>query len=203
MDALSKRCRAKKVTLNSLLNASLLLVTNRHCYASQLTPMRTFSFADLRPYTVPPTPAEHLANYMSMLRYTMDVSGESDIWKLTADLHDKIYRSLKQGDKFPAVRMSESLIKMFVGMKSMRMGATALNYSGAVPLDTQYGEIQVKELHGFLSSFDLGPEVSSQARLFDNKLWMDFMFLESDMDKEMAGKIVGEVKAVLESAGSG
>jgi len=64
--------------------------------------------------------------------------------ELTSNLHDNIYRSLKQGDKFSALRMSESLIKMFVGMKSMRMGATALNYSGAVPLNTHYGEIKGK-----------------------------------------------------------
>jgi hypothetical protein len=203
VDALSKRCRENKVTLNSLLNASLLLATNRLLYVGRLTPMRTFTFADLRPYTVPPTPAEHLANYISMLRYTIDVSGESDIWKLTHDLHGQIYHSLKHGDKFLASKMSESLIKMFVGLKTMRMGSTALNYSGAIPLQTQYGKIKVKALHGFLSSFNLGPEVSAQARLFKDELWMDFMFLESDMDRELAGKIVEEVRAILERAGNG
>ncbi len=80
VDALSKACRGKRVTMNSLLNASLLLATNRYLYTGSLIPMRTFSFADLRPYTVPPSSVEHLANYISMLRYTIDVSGESDIW---------------------------------------------------------------------------------------------------------------------------
>jgi len=203
VDALSKRCRSEKVTLNSLLNASVLLAANRQLYAGGFLPMQTFTFADLRPYTVPPTAAEHLANYISMLRFTVDVSGELDIWKLTRNLHDKIYHALKHGNKFLASRMSESLIKMFTTMKSMRMGATALNYGGAVPLKTHYGEIKVKELHAFLSSFDLGPEVSSQARLFNNELWLDFMFLETDMDKTTAEKIVGEVRAILERAVSG
>ena len=202
VDTLSKCCRANKVTLNSLLNASLLLATDRHLYAGRLTPLRTFAFADLRPYTIPPAGPEHLANYISMLRYTLDVSGESKIWELTRILHDKIYRSLKEGDKFLATEMSESLIKMFVGMKSMRMGTTALNYSGAIPLKSQYGEIQVKGLHGFLSSFDVGPEVSAQARLFNDELLIDFMFLETDLDRQAAGKIVGEVQAILETAGN-
>ena len=200
VDALSKRSRPEKVTMNSLLNASLLLATNRRLYAGDLRSMQTFTFADLRPYTVPPTSAEHLANYISMMRFTVDVSGEMDIWELTRNLHDKIYRALKRGDKFLASKMSESLIKMFTTMKSMRMGATALNYGGSVPLETQYGEIKVSGLHAFLSSFDLGPEVSSQARLFNNELWLDFMFLETDMNKETAQKIVGEVKAILEEA---
>ena len=72
VDALSKRCRTEKITLNSLLNAALLLAANRQLYASDLLHMRTFSFADLRPYTIPPTSAEHLANYISMLRFTVD-----------------------------------------------------------------------------------------------------------------------------------
>jgi NRPS condensation-like uncharacterized protein len=203
VDALSKRCREHKVTLNSLLNTSLLLAANRYLYEGRLTPMRTFTFADLRPYTVPPTSPEHLANYISMLRYTIDVSGESDIWRLTGTLHNKIYRSLKQGDKFTASKMSESLIRMFVGLKSMRMASTALNYSGALPLKKQYGGIIVKALHGFLSGFDLGPEVPAQARLFNNELLMDFMFLESDTDRRLAEKIVRDVQAILEKASTG
>ncbi len=204
VDALSKRCRAEKVTLNSLLNASLLLAANRYLYAGNHTPMRTFTFADLRPYTVPPTPAEHLANYISMLRYTIDVSGVSEIWTLTKTLHDRIYRSLKQGDKFLASKMSESLIKMFVGLKSMRMGSTALNYSGAIPLQTQYGGIKSE---GYCTAFCRAliwdPKSQRRRALFNNELLMDFMFLETDMDRESAGKIVQEVLAILERAGNG
>ena len=203
VDKLSKRCRVEKVTFNSLLNAALLLATNRWLYAGNLTPMRTFSFADLRPYTRPPTSAEHLANYISMLRFTEEVAAQSNIWAATKSLHAKIYHALKHGDKFLAVLMSESLLKMFTKLKSMRMGSAALNYSGAVPLDSQYGEIKVIGLHAFLSSFDLGPEVSAQARLFNNELWIDFMFLETDMDRETAEKIAGEVKVILEGAVSG
>jgi hypothetical protein len=157
----------------------------------------------LRPYTVPPTPAESLANYISMLRFTEDVSAQSNIWDVTKSLHTKIYRALKSGDKFSASRMSESLLKMFTTLKSMRMGSTALNYSGAVPLNSQYGEFKVTGLHAFLSSFDLGPEVSAQARLFNNELWIDFMFLETDMKRETAEKITREVKPILEGAVSG
>jgi hypothetical protein len=203
VDELSKRCRVEKVTFNSLLNAALLMATNRWLYAGSLTPMRTFSFADLRPFTVPPTSAEYLANYISMLRFTEDVSAQDHIWNLTKNLHSKIYRALKRGDKFLAVLMSESLLKMFTTMKSMRMGASALNYSGALPLETQYHEIKVTGLHAFLSSFDLGPEVSAQARLFKEKLWIDFMFLDTDMTRETAEKIVREVRALLEEAVSG
>jgi hypothetical protein len=203
VDVLVKRCRAKNVTLNSLLNSVLVLATNRHLYAGESLPMRTFSFADMRPHTIPPLPAEHLANYISMMRFTADVSGAGNIWDLTKDIHTKIYRALKRGERFTAVLVSESLMKMFTRMKSMRMGAVGLSYGGAVPLKAQYGNIKVTGLHAFLSSFDLGPEVSCQARLFNHELWLDFMFLETDMDRATAEKIVREAKAVLEEAGRG
>ncbi len=203
VDALSRRCRKEGLTLNSLLNAALALAANRHLYGGQNTPMRTFTFADLRPYTVPPTAPENLANYISMLRFTLDVAGKDNLWDLAKTLHAKIYPALKQGDKFIASAMSKSLIKMFNAIKSIRMGSVALNYGGAVPLQTVYGEIKVTGLHGFLSSYDLAPEVSSQARLFNDQLWWDFIFLDSDMGRDLAEEIVGEVKLILEKAGEG
>jgi len=200
VDALARQGRRQGVTLNSLMNAALVLAVNRHLYAGESLPMQTFSFADLRPYTEPPTGPEQLANYISMLRFTVDVSRDVDFWDLARELHAKIYRALKKGDKFNAALMSESLMKMFTHMKSMRLGATALNYGGIVPLKTQYADIQLVGLHGFVSGFDLGPEMASQARLFNDQVWWDFIYLDTDMDAKLAGKIIAEVKAILESA---
>jgi NRPS condensation-like uncharacterized protein len=203
VDSLAHRGRMEGITLNSLMNAALVLATNRHLYGGQVTPMRTFVIADLRPYTQPPTLLWPLANYISMMGYTVDVSEDIDFWELARDLHTKIYRSLKQGDKFRAVLISEALLKMFTRMKSMRFGATALNYNGRVSLKTQYGKIKLVGLHGFVSGYDLGPEMSSQARLFNGQVWWDFTYLDTDMDAELAEKILTEVKLILESAGKG
>jgi hypothetical protein len=203
VDALSRKGRQAGLTLNSLLNAALTLALNRHLYAGAPTPMRTFTFADLRPYTLPPTPVEDLANYISMLRFTLDVSGQDNLWELAQRLQAKIYPALKQGDKFIASAMSEGLMKTFLALKTMRMGAVGLNYSGAVTLKAAYGRIRLKGVHGFLSSYDIGPEVSAQARLFNDELCIDFMFRENDMGRDLAGKIIGEVIAILEETGGG
>jgi hypothetical protein len=45
--------------------------------------------------------------------------------------------------------------------------------------------------------------MASQARLFNNQIWWDFIYLDTDMDAEMAGKIIAEVKAILEEADRG
>ena len=96
--------------------------------------------------------------------------------------------------------MSESLMKMFIRMKSMRLGATALNYSGNVLLKTQYGKIKVVGLHGFVSAYDLGPEMASQARLFNDEIWWDFMYLDTDMCTALAESILAEVMSILKRA---
>ena len=200
VEPFAQRARKEGVTLNSALNAALLLSVNRHRYAGKKLPMRTFSFADLRPYVEPPLPAENLACYISMLRYTVDVKGESDFWSLARDLHQRIYTSLKSGDKFVAAAMIESLMKMVTKVNSFRLGSTALNYSGVVPVQAGYGRIRVNEVHGFVSPYAFGPEMASQVQLFNDALFWDFAYLEEDMNEGIAKKIVEEIEGIMESA---
>lgn len=192
--------RRKGITLNSLMNAAMIMAANIHLYNRQPGYTRTFAFADLRPYTIPPTGTEDLGNYISMMSYTIEVRPEESIWELAGRLHQKIYRSLKKGDKFSASLLSKSIMMMFTRLKSMRMGITALNYTGNVPLQSEYGDIRVKGLHAFVSAIDLGPEFSSQARLLDDQIWMDFIYLDSDMDVVTADKIIQEIKHLLQQA---
>lgn len=200
LESLGRRARREGVTLNSTLNAAMLLAVNRHLYAGRQVPMRTISFANLRPYVQPPLPDEELACYISMLRYTVTASGGADFWTLARELHTRIYSSFKSGDKFVAATMAESRMKMVTHSKSLRMGTTALNYHGMVPIQPSYGEIKVTGLHGFVSPFDLGPELAAQAQVFNNQLFWDFMYLEADMSREEADAILGEIENILNSA---
>jgi len=199
-ESLAQRARKEGLTLNIVLNAAMLLAINRHLYAGQQVPMRTFSFASLRPYVQPPLGDEDLACYISLLRYTVLVSGGEDFWSLARSLHKKIYSSLKSGDKFVAATLAESLIGTVVRSKSFRMAATALNYSGVVPVQPVYGSIRVMGLHGFVSAYDLGPEFSAEAKIFNNHLFWDFVYLEADMSRDEANAIVEETKNILHSA---
>ena len=200
VDELSRRARLEKLTLNSLLNAAMLLAVNRELYAGQHVPMRTFSFANLRAYVDPPLSDEELACYISMLRYTVPVEGGIDFWQLARDLHEKIYSSLKSGDKFVANLMTKSLIKVVTGLKSFRMSATALNYNGVVPIEPSYGTMKVTGIHGFISAYDLGPELSAQALLFNDQLFWDFIYLDADMTRDEAIAITEEIRTILSHA---
>ncbi|HKI53009.1 MAG TPA: condensation domain-containing protein [Anaerolineales bacterium] len=200
VEPFAQRARKEGVTLNSALNAALLLSVNRHLYAGKELPMRTFSFADLRPYVEPPLPPENLGLYISMMRYTVNVDGRVDFWPFAKNMHKKIYTSLKYGDKFVASAMSESLLTMLVKLDSVRLCASALNYNGMVPVQTNYGKVKVLEMHGFVSGHAFGPEMASQAQLFNDTLVWDFAYLEEDMDEKKANVIVKEIKGIMKAA---
>ncbi|HSG45420.1 MAG TPA: hypothetical protein VLA72_19920 [Anaerolineales bacterium] len=200
VEPFSQRARKEGLTLSSALNAAFLLAVNRFLYAGKKLPMRTFSFPDLRPYVEPPLDAENLGVYNGMMRYTVDVDGSGDYWSLARDLHKKIYASLKSGDKFVAFAMSESLLKMLTKLDSFRLCAAALNYSGTIPVQTSYGRSKVLGMHGFVSPYVFGPEMASQAQIFNNQLFWDFSYFDVDMDESRAQAIVDEVERIIKSA---
>ena len=200
VDELSRRARLEKLTLSSVLNAAMLLAVNQELYAGQPVPMRTFSFANLRPYVKPPLSDKELASYISILRYTVQVEGGIDFWQLARDLHAKIYSSLKSGDKFVANLITEPLIKLVTRLKSFRVGATALNYNGAIPIQPSYGALKVTGVHAFVSAYDLGPELSAQALLFNDQLFWDFVYLDADMTRDEAIAITEEIRTILAHA---
>jgi hypothetical protein len=200
VEALLHRSRQEEVTLNSTLNAAMMIAVNREIYAGQRVPMRTFSLANLRTYVDPPLSDEELACYVSTLRYTVQMEGGIDFWTLAGDLHKKIYVSIKSGDIFVTAAMTELLIQMITELKSFRMSATALNYNQAVPIDTNYGSIKVTGVHGFASAYDLGPELSAQVHIFNNQLFCDFVYLDADMTRDEAVAIAEEIRTILSHA---
>ena len=199
-EALHHCARKEGMTLNSVLNAAMLLAVNRHLYAGQQVSMQTVSFASLRPYVEPPLRDEDLASYISLLRHAVSVDGSVEFWSLARSLHKQIDSSLKSGYKFIAASLAESFLGKLTRFRSFRMSATALNYSGVVPVQSVYGSIRVMGLHGFVSPYDLGPEFSAEALIFNNQLVWDFVYLEADMSREEANATVEEIKSILKSA---
>ncbi|MHC4621171.1 MAG: phthiocerol/phthiodiolone dimycocerosyl transferase family protein [Planctomycetota bacterium] len=199
--ALVKRTRRKRVSLNSALNAAMLLAVSKHIYAGQNIPMRGLTFAGLRPYLKPPLSGENLGSYISMLQYTVQVSAGRDYWDLAAEICDQVYRSTKNGDKFIAALVSKYLIQLLVRYKPARMGITALSYVGAINLERSYGPTQVLGLHGFISNNAISPEYAGFAKILFGELSWDLEYLESDMDYATAQVIANEIREILEMAG--
>lgn len=198
--ALGKGCRKKRVTLNSLLTAAMLMAVHRHLYDGLPLPLRHIHMADLRPYLTPPLEALHLGSYFSMMRFTVGLEENPAVWELAAKVNDTTYAALKRGDKFCANLFSARLMGMLFRFKAFRMAATAMSFTGPVTLARNYGNTEVQEIHAFVSNFVLGPEYTAQVRLFNGRLCWDILYLDSDMDAKQAGIIADEIFTILESA---
>lgn len=198
--ALSKGCRKRRVTLNSLLTAALLMAVHRRLYDSRALPLRHIHMADLRPYLTPPLEADHLGSYFSMMRFTVRLEENPALWELAARVNKITVAALKRGDKFCANLFSARMMAMLFRFKGFRMATTAMSYTGPVTLAQNYGKTEVQDIHAFVSNFVLGPEYTAQVRLFNGQLCWDILYLDSDMDAKQAGIIADEIFTILESA---
>lgn len=201
-DRIARRARLEHVTLNSLLNAAMVLAVNRHLYGGRTMPMRTVTFATLRPYVIPAQSAPSLSPYITMLRYTVMASPAQSLWDLARDLQSKIETSFRRGDKFVAAKATEQLISMANRLQAFRLANTALTYNGALALEPAYGRISVLGVHGAISAVTIGPEYAAQVSLFRDELWWDITYVESDMDRGQAQRIADEIRSSLDTAAS-
>lgn len=196
-DELIRQSRKKRVSLNSCLSAAMMLSVAKHLYENQDLPMRHFTFADLRPYLKPPVSEVNLGSYYSMMRLTVPLNRNQNFWDLAQHINRQVYRVSKKGEKFIQPLLSAKMMRMFIRLQKMRMGTTALSYPGVVKIEPAYGETQVKVIHGFVSNFPIGPEYTATARIFDHRLYLDCLYLDSDLDRGKARMIADEILAIL------
>jgi len=196
---LVQRARKDRVTLNSVLNAAVLLSVKKHLYNNAEMPYRYLSMADLRPYLDPPPPVHQLGSYISPMRYTIQVRNDDHLWSLARRINDQIYQSMKRGEKYLASVMSEQFLKMTFGLKKFRMSTTAISYTGSSlhPIQS-YDPYNVKAIRGFVSNFGLGPEFSGIVGLYNGKLIWDMLYLDSDLDQEGAQTIAEDIQRQLD-----
>jgi NRPS condensation-like uncharacterized protein len=195
--ALEKQARKHKVTLNSVQHAAILIASWKHIYNQAAMPMKYILFQNLRPYLTPPLNEEVLGSYIAMIQLVIDMGPSRGFWDLCREINQSVYQTGKTGDKFISANMSGTLLQMLFRFKSFRMAVTAMNYSGAIPLQKSYGDIKVVGVRGFASNFGLGPEFSAQTLIFNGKLSWNIIYLETDMNAETANKITNEIKEIL------
>jgi NRPS condensation-like uncharacterized protein len=196
-DKLIRQSRRKRVSLNSCLSAAMLLSVTKYLYENQNLPMRHFTFADLRPYLKPPVSEYNLGSYHSMMRLTIPVNKDQNFWDLAQQVNQQVYSASKKGHKFIQPLLSAKMMRMFIRFQKMRMGTTALSYPGVTKIEPVYGETQVKVIHGFVSNFPIGPEYSATARIFNHQLYLDSLYLDSDLDQAKAQMIANEILSIL------
>jgi hypothetical protein len=198
--SLIQASRRQRVTLNAILSAGLMAAVQRRLYPSKRAPLRHIIFADLRPRLRAPVPDSVLGCLLTMFRFTVNVEQDGGFWPLARDIQQSTQRAAQSGERYLSYAMSPGMMKMILGTKAFRMGATALSYSGPTTLPVEYGSFEVTGLHAFAANMTLGPEYSALVRLFRGELWWDILYLDSDMDAAGAQAIAREMQEILEGA---
>ena len=198
--ALIQASRRERVTLNAILSAGLMAAVQRRLYPSARAPLRHIIFADLRSRLRTAVPDSVLGCFLSMFRFTVMVEREGGFWPLARDIQESTLRAARSGERYLSYALSPGMMKMILGLKAFRMGATALSYSGPTNIPVSYGSFELTGLHAFATNFTLGPEYSALVRLFRGELWWDILYLDSDMDAAGALAIAREMQVILEEA---
>jgi hypothetical protein len=197
--ALARRARKEKVTLNSVVSAAILLAARELLYDGQSLPLRTFTFASLRPYIRPPISEEKLGSCFAIMRFTFRV-GDQGFWELARQINEHVRTAGRRGDKLTFFLTTEMMMRAILRLRSMRMGTTAISYLGAPRLERAYGPLELYGLHTFVSNLALGPEYTALVRLFEGKLWWDILYLDADMGHARAVEMAEEIRATLHRA---
>lgn len=194
---LVRNSRRRRLPLNSVLHAAMLISVSRQLYQGSTTPMRGVGFADLRPYLQPPQDDRVMSLCMSMVQYTVNVNPNSQVWELAAEIRDQILAGTKGGDKFTSAQIVRHLIEFMVGRRSLRLGMVALSYAGPLDISQKYGSIYFDGLHAFTSNNTIGVELAGFGNIVGGRLTLDLQHIDCDMDDEMSESAENEVENIL------
>lgn len=192
------RAREKRLSLNNVLLAAILLAVYRQLHAGQHLKMRLINFADLRPYLSPSPPADTLGCYIAMLRQTLPLAPGTDLWPLAAAVQERFYRANRRGDKYMYAVTAKQMMQMTIRFQPDRMAHAALSYAGPLEIEPAFGDTRLADIHAFIANNYLGPEYSAFARILFGELAWDIVYLDSDLDEAMAQTIADEMIGLLE-----
>lgn len=200
--SLERVARGRRLSLANVVEAALLSAVHRRRYGSGTLPMRTITFADLRPYLDPPVGAEPLACYTALTWQDVPMDPGSDLWTVAREVQARVDASVRGGARLVASAVGLPLMRMALATKRLRMGNTAISHTGLAPIGGVSGPLEIREIHGFISNLALGPEFSIRSGVFDGRLVLDVMTLDTDMDRDEMRQITEDITGTLTRAAS-
>jgi hypothetical protein len=203
-EALQKASRRRRITLNSILSAGMMLAVQRRLYPMHRqparVPLRHVVFADLRGRLRSKVQDAQLGCLLTMFRFTATVGTEGGFWALAQEIQERTHAAGRSGERYLAYSLSPGMMKAIFKLRAFRMGATALSYSGPLAVPTSFGRFEVSGIHAFPANMPVGPEYSALVRLFRGELWWDIVYLDCDMDGSTAREIAADMQASLGEA---
>jgi NRPS condensation-like uncharacterized protein len=188
------------VTPNNMLSIAQAKSVQQLLHEKKEMPCRLFIFPDLRPYLIPPARDNDMASYFSMLRFTFDMNNKEDFRQMVLRLQNRVSRAFAKGEKFLSHLLAKGMMRWMIKRRDKRMGDSALSYTGPVKLAQSYGDTALRGIHGFVSNLGLGPELCAQARLFAGRIYLDYIYLDTDLDQEKMTALADHMQGILEKA---
>jgi Phthiocerol/phthiodiolone dimycocerosyl transferase C-terminus/Condensation domain len=195
--ALVRRSRREKATLAGALTAALLVTAQRHLYGGEAGAMSYFTFADLRPYLVPPAASGTVAAYVSALRFTVPMPANRGFWPLARRISRQMGDAGRRGDKFHAARRMAATMRSVLSQRRTRMATVAISYAGAVRWAGGVGALRIRDLRAFVSNLAHGPELTASVKLVGEEVVWDIVYLDVDMDATLAKRAGAEIVRTL------
>jgi len=195
--SLIKWSRKERLSLNSIITATMLMMVNHYNYKGRKKMLRTIQFASLRPYLKPPVENNVEGSFIAMMRFNIPLSPETEFTQVAKYIDKQIIQSGKRGEKFLFSLLSKTLIKKSFREKKERISATALSYAGPLQLKDKYGLIEVSDIHGFITNNCLGPELSGFGKICFNRLSLDLNFLSAETPGDKVQTMIMELKSSI------
>jgi hypothetical protein len=195
---LVRESRRQKISINSLVNAALLLGVRKHFYHDHDAAMAYINFADLRPHLEPPVSEKHVGSLISMIRATVRSQDKNPI-ALARQISEQITAALRRGDRFSSFLLSAAAMRLTLDNNLGRMGTAALSYNGATRLNWSCEGVEIRDFHTFVSNLAYGPLFSALVRILNGKLYWDIMYLDTDLEPDQAAAIGDHILEILRS----
>ena len=195
--ALIRKTRQQRVSVNETLHAALFLAVNKHRYGNQRHLLRTLIPVSLRKHLQPQIATNTIGSYIVTLRLRVMVDPHVGLWTLAKRIQEQLLVKMKRNDKYFVAWLGKLATELSLRVRLWRLAHIAISYTGTTAIENIYGDLGISGLHAFYSGNVIGPEVYIRSGIFQRQLVLDVMSLDADMTLQTAQAIADDMVALL------
>ena len=195
---ISLRIGREGLTLNGAISAALLTAVRTTLHPnSRSSLMRTLSFADIRPGLRPVPDESVLGCMISMLRVTVAIEQNDDLLQVAQRLRREMFAAGRTGDPYLFALVAGRLTRLALRFRLSRMANTAVSFLGKLNLEPSYGDMELLDVHAFITNNVVGPELSGFAKVLFGRIELDLTYLSSEISESTARELLSAIEVSL------